>query len=91
MNLTISLANRPQMACEMLTTGGVSANYASMPTWLWIGPISTYTYTTSHMANPKRPAGVNIGMLDGHVEWRTFNSPLVKPRAGDGTAPIYYY
>jgi prepilin-type N-terminal cleavage/methylation domain-containing protein/prepilin-type processing-associated H-X9-DG protein len=92
MSFTISLATRPQMACEMLTTPGVSANYAAMPTWLWNGIIGgLYPYTTSHMANAKRPAGVNIGMIDGHVEWRPFNSPIGRPRAGDSGAPIYYY
>ena len=43
------------------------------------------------MATPKQPAGVNIGMLDGHVEWRSFNSTWIQPRAGDSGSPIYYY
>ena len=90
---SISLASRPEMACEMVTADGASADPAKMATYHWNGLLEgQYTYTTSHMANAKRPAGVNIGMIDSHVEWRPFNSPLVKPRAGDGSdSPFYYY
>jgi prepilin-type N-terminal cleavage/methylation domain-containing protein/prepilin-type processing-associated H-X9-DG protein len=88
----IRLASRPEVACEMLTSPGVSSNFTTMQTYSWNGLIANqYTYTTSHMANAKLPAGVNIGMIDGHVEWRPFSSPMVQPRAGDGGAPIYYY
>ena len=67
---------------------------ATRRTYTWIGTIGTdpaYPYTTSHMDTPTIPAGVNIGMLDSHVEWRSFSSQYVQPRAGDGGAPIYYY
>ena len=62
-----------------------------MQTYNWIGLINTYNYATSHMDNAKLPAGVNIGMIDGHVEWRSFISKYVQPRAGDAGSPIYYY
>ncbi len=92
----ISAASRPQVACEMLTTANGSPPPSVItPTVLnsypWIGLIGQYTYTTSHMANATTPAGINIGMLDGHVEWRSFSSINIQPRAGDGTAPVYFY
>jgi len=95
-SLQISLATRPQLACELLTAL-TSAPPAPMTISLrdgykWNGLIGgEYTYTTSHMSSPVRPAGVNIGMIDAHVEWRPFNSPLIQPRAGDSTAPVYFY
>ncbi|MGA2542387.1 MAG: prepilin-type N-terminal cleavage/methylation domain-containing protein [Verrucomicrobiota bacterium] len=88
----VQFATRPEVACEMVTASGVSSNLATMETYPWNGLIQgMYTYNTSHMANGTLPAGVNIGMIDGHVEWRPFTSPMVQPRAGDGSSPVYYY
>jgi prepilin-type N-terminal cleavage/methylation domain-containing protein/prepilin-type processing-associated H-X9-DG protein len=93
--LPISLASRPQVACEMDTDLTAPPPAVITPAvlngYLWNGPISIYTYATSHMANAKTPAGVNIGMIDGHVEWRSYNSINIQPRAGDSTAPTYFY
>jgi len=90
--LPISLASRPEVACEMDTTPGTAGDLATRSTYSWNGIIGgLYTYTTFHMESKTLPAGVNIGMIDGHVQWRPFSSPLVQPRAGDATAPIYYY
>jgi prepilin-type N-terminal cleavage/methylation domain-containing protein/prepilin-type processing-associated H-X9-DG protein len=93
-NFTIALTARPQVACEMLTQAGTtpSVNLATMNAWAWNGLVQNmYPYNTAHMKNAALPAGVNIGMLDGHVEWRQYTSPLVQPRAGNLGAPIYYY
>jgi prepilin-type N-terminal cleavage/methylation domain-containing protein/prepilin-type processing-associated H-X9-DG protein len=42
---------------------------------------------TSHLVSNEEPAGGNIGFLDGHTEWRTFNPELnngvAVPRYGD--------
>jgi prepilin-type processing-associated H-X9-DG protein len=36
------------------------------------------------------PLGGNVGMLDGHVEWRNFTNML--PRAGSGaSAPFFFW
>ena len=94
-SLPIQLSSRPQSACEMVTdAANLSTDLTTMSRYNWIGFTTgtpQYPYTTSHMASATRAAGVNIGMIDGHVEWRAFNSRQVQPRAGDGTSPAYYY
>jgi prepilin-type N-terminal cleavage/methylation domain-containing protein len=92
----ISIASRPQVACEMPTTAlgsppPTTITPAVLNSYPWNGPIGDFSYATSHMDNAKTPAGVNIGMLDAHVEWRPFTSINIQPRAGDGTAPVYFY
>jgi prepilin-type N-terminal cleavage/methylation domain-containing protein/prepilin-type processing-associated H-X9-DG protein len=96
--LPINLATRPQVACEMST--GITSpppspvTLAIMEGYTWNGIVDgQYAYVSSHMANATIPAGVNIGMIDGHVEWRSFNSPYIQPRAGlgSGGAPVYFY
>jgi prepilin-type N-terminal cleavage/methylation domain-containing protein/prepilin-type processing-associated H-X9-DG protein len=96
--LPINLSARPQTACEIPSDPTSANNPPAVVTMdalesiNWVGLISgQYPFSPSHLANPKLPAGGNIGMLDGHVEWRSLNSPFIQPRAGDGTAPIYYY
>jgi len=95
-SLPIIMASRPQTACEMLNNGGAAPptpiNMAYLNNQAWNGMIGgQYTYTTSHMNGPTYPAGVNVGMIDGHVEWRSYSSPYIQPRAGDGSAPTYFY
>jgi prepilin-type processing-associated H-X9-DG protein len=98
-NFTIALSSRPQVSCEMVTSAGATDVQSKMMSaaYAWNGLIGgdggPYPYNTSHMKNASLPAGVNIGMLDGHAEWRPFTSPLVLPRAGSGAgdAPFYYY
>jgi len=47
-------------------------------------------FTSSHMLNARIPSGANLGMLDGHVEWRPFQQLL--PRAAeDGQGLAFYY
>jgi prepilin-type N-terminal cleavage/methylation domain-containing protein/prepilin-type processing-associated H-X9-DG protein len=45
--------------------------------------------TTPTSTIPSIPVGGNIGMLDGHVEWRIFSQML--PRAGGNGAPMFFY
>jgi prepilin-type N-terminal cleavage/methylation domain-containing protein len=91
----ISPASRPQVACEMDTAlptpPDTLMTQALLSSYVWNGPIGAYSYATSHMENKKAPAGVNIGMIEGHVEWRPFQSINIQPRAGDATAPVYFY
>jgi prepilin-type processing-associated H-X9-DG protein len=35
------------------------------------------------------PLGGNVGMLDGHVEWRDFTNML--PRAGGSGSPYFFW
>jgi prepilin-type processing-associated H-X9-DG protein len=39
--------------------------------------------------NGSIPPGGNVGMLDGHVEWRNLTNML--PRAGNGGGALYYF
>ena len=46
-------------------------------------------HRTSHM-NGALPAGGNLGMLDGHVEWRKF--PQMYPRTATGSgSPVFWW
>ena len=55
-------------------------------------------HTSAHMKG-KLPAGANLGMLDGHVEWRAFEDPKFTVRgyggAGgsqdNGTSPTFWW
>jgi prepilin-type processing-associated H-X9-DG protein len=64
-------------------------------------PASRYTYTytgiqggwskphrTSHMAG-RLPSGGNVGMLDGHLEWRKFI--LMQPRTDPTGSPVFWW
>jgi prepilin-type N-terminal cleavage/methylation domain-containing protein len=100
---TVNLATRPQFACEMVTETDISdpPDLAQLKKDSWNGTVTGgYLFITSHMDGIKYPAGVNIGMLDAHVEWRPFSSVAlrnnpgaVQPRAGGGGSgiPAYYY
>jgi prepilin-type N-terminal cleavage/methylation domain-containing protein/prepilin-type processing-associated H-X9-DG protein len=45
------------------------------------------TYVSAHLAG-QFPAGGNVGMLDGHVEWRNFDD--MTPRT-DGSSPVFWW
>jgi prepilin-type N-terminal cleavage/methylation domain-containing protein len=91
----IALSSRPEVACEMETAlpGPPAATMTQtlLNGYTWNGLIGAYPYGTAHMDNAKTPAGSNLGMLDGHVDWRAFNSGNIQPRAGDASAPVYFY
>jgi prepilin-type N-terminal cleavage/methylation domain-containing protein/prepilin-type processing-associated H-X9-DG protein len=98
--LPINLSSRPEVACEISSNPASAGNppaggvvtYSELETFQWSGLIDgLYTYGPSHLANPTLPAGGNIGMIDGHVEWRSLNSPYIQPRAGGSDIPIFYY
>jgi prepilin-type N-terminal cleavage/methylation domain-containing protein/prepilin-type processing-associated H-X9-DG protein len=46
-------------------------------------------HLTGHM-NGRVPAGGNVGMLDGHVEWRKFNQMLPRTDPASG-APVFWW
>ena len=46
-------------------------------------------HRTSHMEGPL-PAGGNLGMLDGHVEWRKFGQMLPRTTSGSGD-PVFWW
>ena len=98
-SLTIQASSRVLLACATLTSAGnLSDNFAMMEHYIWTDlPHSndpdvpgTKPFTSAHMLNARIPAGGNLGMIDGHVEWRPFQQFI--PRAGnDGEGPAFYY
>jgi prepilin-type N-terminal cleavage/methylation domain-containing protein len=96
---TIAPSSRIQLACATVTLAGdLSQNFAVMQTYPWTGiPHSqdpdvpgTKNFISAHMLNARLPAGGNLGMIDGHVEWRRFHDMI--PRAGGtGSGPCFYY
>jgi prepilin-type N-terminal cleavage/methylation domain-containing protein len=101
-NYSISPVSRQVTACEIPTSAPITASsfnadgnsaFALRETYRWKGLIENqYQYATSHMTSRDFPAGAKEAMLDGHVEWVPFISPLVEPRAGTAdSAPSYYY
>jgi prepilin-type processing-associated H-X9-DG protein len=68
---------------------GAALNSA-MLTYDWVGTNEGYSgsHLSGHM-NGSIPPGGNVGMLDGHVEWRNLTNML--PRAGNGGGALYYF
>jgi prepilin-type processing-associated H-X9-DG protein len=92
----VTPASRPLVADATLTPGngvpppaGPTLN-AAMLTYNWV--VVPGGYTKHHLSphlNGSIPLGGNVGMLDGHVEWRNFTDML--PRAGDGGDPYFFW
>ena len=89
-----NLSKRPLTACATLTDSGDSDVYATFVKYNWINTDGGYTYDgvakghiAAHLEAGTIPVGANIGMIDGHVEWRPFNQMI--NRTGGG--PYFYY
>jgi prepilin-type N-terminal cleavage/methylation domain-containing protein/prepilin-type processing-associated H-X9-DG protein len=87
---------RVLLACTTITgNGNMSDNLATMEHYQWTDlPHSddpdvpgTKPFTSSHLLSSRIPAGGNLGMFDGHVEWRRFQEFI--PRTSGG--PCFYY
>jgi prepilin-type N-terminal cleavage/methylation domain-containing protein len=88
------LSNRPLVACANPTDTGNSDVFASMNTYNWTTTQGGYTFQgkpkdhiAAHLEGKAVPVGENIGMIDGHVEWRPFNRFICR----NGTGPYFYY
>jgi len=98
-SLQISPSSRVLLACATITRlGNISQNLKTMESFIWTDlPHSddpdvpgTKPFTSAHMLNSRIPAGGNVSMFDGHVEWRPFQQFI--PRAGsDSYGPCFYY
>jgi prepilin-type processing-associated H-X9-DG protein len=87
----INTAARVLTACCTITdAGNVSDNFAAMVKFSWTDlphdndpdvPVNK-PYYTSHLANARLPSGGNMGMLDGHVEWRRFQDMIARATSG---------
>jgi prepilin-type N-terminal cleavage/methylation domain-containing protein/prepilin-type processing-associated H-X9-DG protein len=91
--LLVRIAQRPVTACEQIE----STEESSPSTVLSIESLYNWTDVdggykkhdiSSHLSNGKVPSGGNIGMMDGHVEWRPFRQMLPRTAPGD---PVFYY
>jgi prepilin-type N-terminal cleavage/methylation domain-containing protein len=87
-------SRRPLTACATLTDTGDSDVFATMQTYNWINVDGGYTYggapkghISAHLKTATVPEGENIGMLDSHVEWRSFNQMINRTSSG----PYFYY
>jgi prepilin-type N-terminal cleavage/methylation domain-containing protein/prepilin-type processing-associated H-X9-DG protein len=91
-----SISKRPLMACATLNNTGGSDVFATMLGYNWVDVDGGFQYDgktkghiSAHLKSPKTPAGGNIGMLDGHVEWRPLNQMMDRDNAAD--IPYFYY
>jgi prepilin-type N-terminal cleavage/methylation domain-containing protein/prepilin-type processing-associated H-X9-DG protein len=97
-----AVSKRPLSACATLNgtspTGngltGDSDVYSTMQTYNWVNVEGGYMYDgahkghiSAHMKNATIPEGANIGMIDGHVEWRSFFQMICRNSA----TPYFYY
>jgi prepilin-type processing-associated H-X9-DG protein len=92
----IQASSRILLGCATINGNGASTVPAILNTYSWTkipnsvdGDVNVKKpFTSSHMRNAKIPSGANVGMFDGHVEWRPFNKLI--PRAGGSTLTYYY-
>jgi prepilin-type N-terminal cleavage/methylation domain-containing protein/prepilin-type processing-associated H-X9-DG protein len=97
-----ALSRRPLVACATLNGPGVTGDGASgdsdvlatMLTYNWIDVDGGYQlngkpkgHISAHLATKKTPQGGNIGMIDGHVEWKPFNLMINRT----ASSPYFYY
>jgi len=92
--LPVNPATRVLVADGVLTSSGSSSNYALMRQYNWTtvfgGYVNAYGQPLPHLCghlNGTIPLGGNVGMLDGHVEWRSFSNML--PRCS--SSPTFYW
>jgi prepilin-type N-terminal cleavage/methylation domain-containing protein len=77
-----------------------SDNYAIFQNYTWTGirncdliyntKWTTKLFNSAHLQGGKTPIGGNEAMLDGHVEWRPFQS-MINRTVGNLTMPYFYY
>jgi prepilin-type N-terminal cleavage/methylation domain-containing protein/prepilin-type processing-associated H-X9-DG protein len=65
------------------------SNESLRNTYSYVNLEGAYRHRTSHM-NGMLPAGGNLAMLDGHVEWRSFDKMHVRTEGFSG-APVYWW
>ncbi|HXR06738.1 MAG TPA: prepilin-type N-terminal cleavage/methylation domain-containing protein [Candidatus Acidoferrum sp.] len=90
--LPIHPSGRTLLACATMSSGWPTTNLALRQTFSWTSLIGfycppLYSYSSAHVNNAAIPSGANIGMLDGHVEWHTFQQLV--PRAYPDA--VWYY
>ncbi len=83
--------DRPLIACATISRPGqTSEDPAIKLKYNWTDIVGGYyLYEPSSHLSGRYPRGGNIGMLDGHVEWRKFQDMHV--RAAAAAMPTYWY
>jgi prepilin-type N-terminal cleavage/methylation domain-containing protein/prepilin-type processing-associated H-X9-DG protein len=86
------VSKRVLVACATLNgdpKAGTSDVYSEMITYNWTEVDGGYKtpHISAHMANSTLPDGANVGMIDGHAEWRPFKQMICRASA----PPNFYY
>jgi prepilin-type N-terminal cleavage/methylation domain-containing protein len=82
-------SDRPLIACVTLSQPGqITLPVQNSYSFVNIMGSSPVAHRTSHIRK-SRPRGDNIGMLDGHVEWRKFGD--LRPRTSDTDRPCFWW
>ncbi len=69
-----------------------SYNYVTITTGSYVNAQGMKVPHISPHLNGNIPAGGNIGMLDGHVEWRKFDDMIVRGCDGpNNSCPVYWW
>jgi prepilin-type N-terminal cleavage/methylation domain-containing protein/prepilin-type processing-associated H-X9-DG protein len=92
-SIPINMSARVLTACIAITSGAPSGlTQMEKSTWTNLphdddGDVpGKKPFTSSHMLNASIPFGVNLGMFDGHVEWRRFQDIIAR-----GSANLTFY
>ena len=85
-----SPAQRPLVADGTISLYG-QGTYAQRYTYNYTDVAGGYSvhHLSPHL-NGQFPAGGNVGMLDGHVEWRKFDSMQCRVISGSGAAGFWW-
>jgi prepilin-type N-terminal cleavage/methylation domain-containing protein/prepilin-type processing-associated H-X9-DG protein len=91
------ISKRVLVACAILNnTGALDYPLDEAPNYNWAAIDGGYMingtlkpHISAHMKSATIPDGGNLGMLDGHVEWRPFMQMI--NRVDGGTYPWFYY
>ena len=90
-----SPSDRPLTTCITMSDVGQN-DPTKVGTYHWTGIMgglgTQFLHRTSHM-NGKSPSGGNVGMLDGHVEWRKFYLmvPRTNPSVNGVQIPVFWW
>lgn len=93
-----AVTDRPLTTCVTLSLNGQNKQ-SQMSTYQWTGITGglvvnghPFNHRTSHLSG-MFPAGGNIGMLDGHVEWRDARDmqPRTSPTANGVAIPTFWW
>ena len=89
-----AVSKRPLAACATLNNTGDLDVYASELTYNWVSVDGGYKFNgvtkgnnSGHLEGRSVPVGGNMGMLDGHVEWRPFKQMINRT----SSSPWFYY